>query len=273
MPPPAVIPQLFRSLDGRATELHGIRVVDGQYPPLWPTPLHRHDSPGFGVLVQGALTISFRHRRHECLPGTIGATTPDEPHSALIGHDGAHIVAFEMTPTQWNMYGPALRFIMECGVHRSPAAISIARRVAVELHRPDAASGLVIEAAMLEILALAARSERAATGPGPPPWLVRAENLLHERFLESLSAVQLAQEVGVHPMHLARVFRVRFRTSIGLYVRRLRLDWAARQLAETDESLAQIALGAGFSDQSHFTRRFREHTGLTPALFRRTRQL
>ena len=53
-------------------------------------------------------------------------------------------------------------------------------------------------------------------------------------------------------------------------MRRLRLDWAAAQLADSDVTLAQLAAEAGFVDQSHFTRAFKRHTGLTPGRYRET---
>jgi AraC family transcriptional regulator len=51
------------------------------------------------------------------------------------------------------------------------------------------------------------------------------------------------------------------------YSRRLRLEWAAAQLTE-QRSLAQIAVEAGFAGQSHFTRAFRRHFGVTPGRYR-----
>jgi AraC family transcriptional regulator len=77
----------------------------------------------------------------------------------------------------------------------------------------------------------------------------------------------LADDIGVHPVHLARVFRAHYGMSIGTYLRGLRLDWAACQLP-TNTPLSEIAAGAGFVDQSHFTRAFRIHTGLTPGQYR-----
>ena len=80
----------------------------------------------------------------------------------------------------------------------------------------------------------------------------------------------LAASAGVHPDHLARAFRLRFGVPLGTYVRRLRLDWAAGQLSGGgDVAIVHIALNAGFADQSHFTRAFKRHTGLTPAEYRR----
>jgi AraC family transcriptional regulator len=46
------------------------------------------------------------------------------------------------------------------------------------------------------------------------------------------------------------------------------VDFAARKLVTSDEPLTGIALAAGFSDQSHFSRTFKRQTGMTPATFR-----
>ena len=72
----------------------------------------------------------------------------------------------------------------------------------------------------------------------------------------------------MHPGHLARVFRVKYGTSVGAYVRGLRLTWAAERLADSDDAIARIAYEAGFFDQSHFTRMFRRHFGFTPHAYR-----
>jgi AraC family transcriptional regulator len=64
------------------------------------------------------------------------------------------------------------------------------------------------------------------------------------------------------------VFRIHHGTSLGSYVRRLRLEWASRQLVAGDLPLCDIAAQAGFADQAHFTRAFREYAGVPPGRFR-----
>jgi methylphosphotriester-DNA--protein-cysteine methyltransferase len=75
-------------------------------------------------------------------------------------------------------------------------------------------------------------------------------------------------EVGIHPAHLARTFRARYGRSIGDYVRRLRIERAAGELSDSSAAIAEIGLRAGFFDQSHLSRVFRDYTGQTPAAFR-----
>jgi AraC family transcriptional regulator len=53
------------------------------------------------------------------------------------------------------------------------------------------------------------------------------------------------------------------------YVRRLRVEHARRELMTTSRSLADIAHSAGFADQAHLSRVFRQLTGVTPGAFRR----
>jgi len=120
---------------------------------------------------------------------------------------------------------------------------------------------------MLEMLGHASRS-LLKTPVRRPSWLMQARDLLHGRFNDSLNLVEIAHTVGVHPTHLARTFKKHYRMTVGEYVRRLRLDWATRQLCETQDPIAEIALGAGFYDQSHFSHLFKQHTGFTPAEFR-----
>ncbi|MDP3908824.1 MAG: helix-turn-helix domain-containing protein [Gemmatimonadales bacterium] len=46
----------------------------------------------------------------------------------------------------------------------------------------------------------------------------------------------------------------------------------ARELARADAPLSDVALRAGFADQSHFTRFFRRTMGVTPLAYRRERR-
>ena len=114
---------------------------------------------------------------------------------------------------------------------------------------------------------LARERDLRLTG-GVPHWLTDARDYLHDPG-EARSLSEVAVAVGVHPATLARGFRKAYGCSVGAYLRRLRVARAARQLADTDAPLAEIALSAGFSDQSHFSNVFRRETGLSPSAFRR----
>jgi AraC family transcriptional regulator len=137
-----------------------------------------------------------------------------------------------------------------------------------EFRRNDEVSPLIVEGLVLEILGEACRTA-SANEPGTPPWLRKARDILRDRYREPPRPAELADDVGVHPLHLARVFRRKYGCTLGEYVRRLRVECACRELARPGRSLVEVALEAGFCDQSQFCRVFKQHVGLTPSQFRR----
>ena len=70
-----------------------------------------------------------------------------------------------------------------------------------------------------------------------------------------------------------RQFLAAFHLTPQRFLRKLRLRLASRALMDTDESLAEIALKCGFSDQSHFSREFRRQFGRTPREYRENYKL
>jgi AraC family transcriptional regulator len=151
---------------------------------------------------------------------------------------------------------------------RASASTALGWRIASELRARDASWPLAAEGFVLQLLATAGRAGEAPRG-ARRKWLADVCDQLHEQTPATMSLSQLAASVGVHPAHLARCFRREYGVTVGDYARGLRLDWAATQLALGDASLAQVAVEAGFADQSHFTRAFRRHAGVPPGRYRR----
>jgi AraC family transcriptional regulator len=164
--------------------------------------------------------------------------------------------------------------VRACGVTpQSSTALpgSELSRLAIRLYREylnlDRCSALVIEGLVLEMLALVARPEKAPERR-PPEWLSRVEDLLKNGFQENLTIGEVAAQVSVNPAYLSRVFRQFYHRAIGDYVHDLRVQFACQQLADPGVALSAIASASGFADQSHFTRVFKQCTGMTPGAFR-----
>jgi AraC-like DNA-binding protein len=104
---------------------------------------------------------------------------------------------------------------------------------------------------------------------GLPARMLRCiEEYIDVHLEKDLSVEELASHLGMSPSYFARSFR----SSVGLaphsYVMRRRLLRAQELLASTELPLTDIALATGFADQSHFSRRFHEMTGMPPRTFR-----
>ncbi|MEM7314794.1 MAG: AraC family transcriptional regulator [Planctomycetota bacterium] len=85
------------------------------------------------------------------------------------------------------------------------------------------------------------------------------------------SVADLAQVAGMSRYQLDRRVRRVFGLTTGQWLIKSRIDLAQRRLVETDDTIAMIALGTGYADQSAFTRQFRRATGLTPSEYRGAR--
>jgi AraC family transcriptional regulator len=132
----------------------------------------------------------------------------------------------------------------------------------------DEVASLAVDGLILGMLAEVARAGAVAKEKDRPRWLQCVLDMLEARFTESLRLADLADEAGVHPSHLLRVFRMREGCTPGEFVRRRRIAFACRRLSDTREPLAAIALAAGFADQSHFSRVFKRQMGIAPAAYR-----
>ena len=87
----------------------------------------------------------------------------------------------------------------------------------------------------------------------------------------ALSSAAMARMCGLSQSQFDRSFRRVFGSSARQYLLRVRVEAACRRLAETEETVAALAVELGFFDHAHFTRCFRRIMGLTPAQYREQR--
>jgi two-component system, response regulator YesN len=97
----------------------------------------------------------------------------------------------------------------------------------------------------------------------------RAREYIKAHIDEDLSRDSIASEVNVNPDHLSRLMKRETGLSVSEYLLRERLEMAKRLVAETDLSIGDIASRSGYSSFSHFSRIFRESTGLSPIDYRK----
>jgi AraC family transcriptional regulator len=107
-----------------------------------------------------------------------------------------------------------------------------------------------------------------AGSPPCPSWFRRAEDFIHAHFRTPITLRVCAREAGIHPVHLARVFRHRYGCSISEYLRGLRILAASRLVLQEDMSIAEAAHRSGFADHAHFTRSCSRRFGFSPRVLR-----
>lgn len=260
------------SADQHVVDVGGFRVTEAVFPGLLRLESHYHERACLAVVLAGGVDKAFP-RMSVLLPSSTVVTMPaEERHRDLFTRGGARMLVVEPNhhdPEMSEKLQPCARVLDEIVNLRDEGAVDVARRISNELHLWDEVSPLAVDGLVLELLARTARAvEPGRRQGGPPRWLKQAQEYLQARFTEPLEVMEVALAVGVHPVHLSRTFRRHMGVSVGDYVRQLRLEWATQELATGNRPLADVALAAGFVDQSHFTRAFKRHTGLTPGYFR-----
>lgn len=100
--------------------------------------------------------------------------------------------------------------------------------------------------------------------------LLRVQSVIEARFTEPLRLRDLAAAAGLSRMHFAAQFRAATGSSPHEYLLCRRIEAAKTMMAETETSLAEIALNVGFQAQTHFTTVFKRLTATTPAQWRRS---
>lgn len=256
----------FHGTTLNAREAAGFALKEIRHPAGVFIPKHSHANAHVGFILDGGFTETFARKTLECRPLSVSYIAPDLPHTDDFRH-GVHCLVLEISPERLAQVRDVVG-LREPLFANGGRAAWFALRMYKEGLRTDAASSLSIEGLALEILAELAQLRAEGAENKLPRWLREARDLLHARLGENLTHNEVARDVGVHPVYLATLFRRHFRCTIGEYVRRLRIDFAAGEIANSDRSICEIGIAAGFSDQSHFSKVFKNQTGMTPGGFR-----
>jgi AraC family transcriptional regulator len=263
----------------RYLRVGGFEVLEQSYTAHHRSPRHDHAAAEVCLVLDGSLIETVDHGGTlACHTGAASFKPAAAHHRVAAGAAGARCLVVTMPADR-------LRDATAAGsALRRPAALAqgalagLGARLLRELAGGDAWAPLAVEGLALEVLAAAARHDRPADrGAGAnarvAPWVRAVRDRLHDAAdapgaaPPSLGA--LAAAAGVGPTCLAQAFRRAYGTSVGAYVRGLRLARARALLATGERPLSDVALACGFYDQSHFTRLFRRETGVTPAAYRR----
>jgi AraC family transcriptional regulator len=273
MRPPTMIPRLppgnFYGETVRQHHVGGFSLSETRYLPGSALPRHSHASHYFCFVLSGSYKESYDRKVRSCEPLTILYHPAGEIHAQSFETSAVDLFRIEVNPARLRHPGQT-SLCLDGRDFRSGYSVVLAQRLYQEFREPDSVSHLAIEGLGLELIATLARSSQSRTNDSRKPqrWLRRAYDLIKSRYLEHLTVNDIAGAVGVHPVTLAREFHRQYGYTVGQMVRCQRIDFACRELVKRDASVAEIAIAAGFYDQSHFARTFKRVIGVTPNCYR-----
>ena len=235
---------------------------------------HSHDCFAIGVIEHGALKFSYRGEKLIAPAGCINLVIPGEAHDGSAGSDeGWTYRMFYLEPQLLEQAAYELvgnlkqKPFFAAGTIQDDELASQIRNLHLLLEN----SGLSLmeqESRLLMLLtvfiARHADERFAFRHVGKEN---RAVNLAREyieaTYTENISINSLAQHCNLSPFHLIRVFKTHIGVPPHVYLKQVRIKQAKVLLAKKI-SIAAIAHETGFADQSHFSRQFKQITGITP---------
>jgi AraC family transcriptional regulator len=250
----------------RQTSADGFRLTESVHAGNVRVPVHAHRFVTVYLTIRGSFVEATGSRELACVPGTMIFRPAEMRHADRMGAEDVRFFILELERRE--VAGVAVDWPKETSVS---VGIASARAFALfRAFREDhPAIALAAEELCLALLDEARRRPRPDSRSASARRVRDAAEFIRSNFRRPLRAAEIARAAGVHPVHLARLFRRRYGCSLSRFIRRERISDALARLRRGDEPLAEIALSNGFSDQSHFTREFARETGLAPARFRR----
>jgi AraC-like DNA-binding protein len=246
-------------------ELAAARFVDHRFSP------HRHDTYAVGCTLGGVQSFDYLGAVHHSLAGDVFVLHPDEVHDGRPGTDAGYsyriayvLPALIAMASGWDH----LPFVPS-PVSRNPIlGRAVTAVLDLDMTDDDDLGQAEAIAALADALTMFADAPRSSATQVDVPKMNRIREQIADLVPRRIGVAELEREHGIDRFALARQFRSLFGVCPRRFITLRRLDMVATSIRQGCE-LADAALAAGFADQSHMTRAFRNAFGMSPGQWRK----
>jgi AraC family transcriptional regulator len=227
---------------------------------------HFHQNPHFSFILEGGNIERRKTLSGESRPGQVRFYHAGEPHQNVNVLYPSKNFNIEIDADFLSRYDLSESAIESAAVDCSNIKFTMLRIYREAVSQTEA-SELAVHSLILG--AVSKNEDNAKKTLQLPRWADKVIQILRDRWDENLSLQELSEASGVHPTTISKHFPKYFSCTLGEYVRRVRVEKSLALIKQSGDSLTDIAHCCGFADQSHFTRVFKDLTGLKPGSFRR----
>ena len=257
----------FYGQTNKTIHLNGITLTDTEYTHArvdW----HYHRNAYFTFILQGNVIEGNKKEVYNCSAGSLLFHNWQEPHYN-IKPDG-FTRGFHIEVEQEWLDGLDFRLSELTGSINisNPDLKLLLYKIFRETRIDDDTTALSVQSLLLKLLDQMLHDNKFSVKRNPA-WVNRIRDILHDKFCDKLTLADLSKELGIHPVHLSRDFSKYFQCNLAGYIRKLKVQKSLALLARKNNSLSDIAFECGFSDQSHFSRCFKEVNEEGPLEYRK----
>lgn len=243
----------------------GISVIETEYREKVFEGWHSHENAHITLFLEGGTLEKRKNSNHAVSSGSILFYHSDEQHLNYDTLFPSNNINIEIEPKLINELD-FTEALLEKAVADNSKTKFLILKIYKECLLQDSFSN---DAIMMLFAQLATNLNHNEQFLSCPPWVKQLHELLNDCWDENPNLQQLASVLHVNPITISKVFPRYFGCTLGEYMRRLKVNRSLTLIKQHSLSLTDIGFECGFTDQSHFTRIFKEQTGFLPKQFQK----
>jgi len=224
---------------------------------------HYHENPHFSHILSGGSKELYAIKSQQQHAGKSLYYYPGIAHQNNNYLPGTHIFNIEVDPVFFKTHEldmPGEDMMFHPDIYLSSGNLL---KILSEHRRADQDSRISIEQLTLDLIHSNRLPEKCY-----PEWTRKILTVVNDNWNAPLSLSWISEQVGLHPVSLSKHFSRYYKCTLGMYIRKIRVEHALHLIRQGNLSLTGIAYQCGFSDQAHFTRTFLSVTGMLPKTYK-----
>jgi len=245
--------------------LDGLIITKSSYHPRYNLNWHYHDNPSLTLNLRGGTIDQRKTEVNTIKAGDLVLHRPEEWHkNSFFSKDSRHF-CIEFEPHWFKKFDIPNRFDSKSFCITDPNARVKMVAIINEFVNYYQTKQLTTESLLLYCIA---NLNGQKISKHLPDWIGHLKDLLHDEYDKDLSLTYLSKRINVHPVTISKYFTRHFKTTLGDYVRKIRIGKSLAYLSNKSIAINTIGIQSGFVDNAHYTRNFKKYTGLTPSAYR-----
>ncbi|MDN3584599.1 helix-turn-helix transcriptional regulator [Mucilaginibacter flavus] len=225
---------------------------------------HEHEHPSLVFILSGGCAEKRQCGNYERRAADLTYLHAGEAHETIFTSIPTRYLSLDIKPTALSENNIREERLINA-IHQSPDAKFLILKMYREMLHNDAHSTDSIHMLFYQLICTSQTIHKKKI----PAWITIVQEILHDRWNETITLLELSQVSGVNPITISKHFSSFFGCTLGDYLRKQKVERSLSLIKHTATPLTQIAYLCNFSDQSHFIRNFRNYTSLTPKQYQK----